>query len=220
MPPACDEYCEASLQCGPLAERGLVQQPANAWSSLAFVAVGLWALGRRPEPTRWLFVAASCLLGGASFLFHATLTRDAQWLDMVGTYTLVISVAARGAVVAFGRSESIVTVLALALAALLAIFKWSIASWLALPALCLLATVPAAALARAKRVGRLRAMLPAGLAVSALAFRQLDVSRALCWPNSLFQAHAVWHLLNAAAALSAFQLFEPQPPAAARRAIE
>jgi hypothetical protein len=86
------KYCERNL-AGP------VRQPANAWSNLCFVAVGLailWRLGRDPStaargdnemvgPTTAgvLFGVTAVALGFGSFLYHATLTGWSEALDPV-----------------------------------------------------------------------------------------------------------------------------------------
>jgi len=199
MTPAdCAEYCEAHTRCGPLATRPSVQQPLNAWSNAAFVFVGLLAIRTRPRRLAALFALSTGLLGVGSFLFHAAVTRETQWLDMVGTYAAVVSVAALG-LHKLGVRAGIALALALIVDVLIAIFKWRLAAAVALPLLVLAASTPMALAVRAGRGSARAALLPLGLLLIAVALREADVRRVLCWPDSpLFQGHAVWHVLCAA----------------------
>jgi hypothetical protein len=199
MTPAdCAEYCEAHLRCGPLASRPSVQQPLNSWSNAAFVFVGLLALRARPRAPAVLFAASAVLLGIGSFSFHAAITRETQWLDMVGTYAAIVAVAALG-LQRLGARAGAVVALALVVDVLIAWFKWQIEARVALPLLVLAAAVPMALAVRAGRGSAKAALLPLGLLLIAVALREADVRRVLCWPDSvLFQGHALWHVLCAA----------------------
>lgn len=211
-PGDCAEYCEASTRCGPLAERAAVQQPLNAWSNLAFLFVGALALRRPVSALAALFAVSCALLAAGSFLFHATITREMQWLDMVGTYAAIVAVIARGAVAAFGVRPAAAIAAALAADLLFAIFKWSIPSTVALPLLLGVLAVPIARVTREGRRSLRAALLPVLLMAVALLFRQLDVAGIWCLPESRFyQGHALWHLLTAASLGAAFFFFEHAP---------
>jgi hypothetical protein len=206
-PGDCAEYCEASTRCVALAERAVVQQPVNTWSNLAYLFVGALAWRRRPAPTRALFVASCAALAAGSFLFHATVTREMQWLDMVGTYAVLVAVLARGTSRAFACADARVALAALAAMALIAVFKWSIDAWVALPLLLVACAVPTVAWVRAGHVSARRALAPLGLFAAAFAFRQLDVTRVVCAPEGWLQGHALWHVGTAASLAAAFACF-------------
>ena len=199
MTPAdCAEYCEAHTRCGPLATRASVQQPLNSWSNAAFVFVGLLAIRTRPRALAALFAGSLVLLGIGSFLFHAAVTRETQWLDMVGTYAAVVSVAALG-LHKVGMRAGVALTLALVVDVLIAIFKWRIDAFVALPLLVLVAGMPMVLAVRAGRGSARAALLPLALLLVAVVLREADVRRVLCWPDSpWFQGHAVWHALCAA----------------------
>lgn len=217
-PADCAEYCEGYTRCGPLATRPVVQQPLNSWSNAAFALVGLLALRTRPRSLALLFAGSAIVLGVGSFWFHASVTREGQWLDMVGTYAAVVAVAALG-LERLGVRAGIAVALALALDVLLAAFKWRLSGHVVLPLLVIAAAAPIALAVRAGRGSARAALVPLGLLVAATALREADVRRVLCWPDSaLFQGHAVWHLLCAASLGAAWRFLATLPPARRRAA--
>ena len=89
-------YCESK-------QAGWIAQPANTWSGLAFIAVGLavaWHAGwarttERPIPDNpiasshlypGLLALSICLLGPGAMLFHASLTDWGGILDIASMY--------------------------------------------------------------------------------------------------------------------------------------
>jgi hypothetical protein len=76
--PGTVHFCEARLSAW-------VREPANAWSSLAYLAVGLWMLRRR-QPG--IVIAAQVFIGAGSFLFHASGTFVGEMCDQGGMYLL------------------------------------------------------------------------------------------------------------------------------------
>ena len=213
MTPAdCEEYCEAHTRCGPLATRPSVQQPLNSWSNAAFVFVGLLAIRTRPRALALLFAGSAGLLGVGSFVFHAAVTRETQWLDMVGTYAAVVSVAALG-LHQLGVRANVAVALALVVDGLFALFKWRIDAWVALPLLVIATAIPMILAVRAGRGSARAALLPLALLVIAVALREADVRRVLCWPDSLFfQGHALWHVLCAASLGASWHFLARLPP--------
>lgn len=195
----CDEYCEASTRCGPIAERPSIQQPLNAWSNLAYLFVGALAIARSRSVGALLFGGSCAVLFLGSFLFHAALVRPFQWLDVMGMYLVMNALVARGVHDVLGvRWSRLVPGFALASAALGA-YKWQLPTNLVL---ALQAAAVGATLFTEVREGRLgarAALLPFVLFGVAWCVRELDVRHVLCWPeNVLYQGHALWHLLAAA----------------------
>jgi len=195
---------------------------ANTWSNLAYVVVGLYAcaLGWRdrrgpasPEsgyvariPALSLFFGLSCCyLGVGSGLYHASLTRWGQQLDVASMYApLLAALVLQGGRMGRGRWPTRViwpwlVLVALVANVLLYRFKWSMSSTAVLTTLILLqgaGGVRDLIFARRQRafrwlVGALAALL------AAIACRQLDVAGRFSGPDAWVQGHACWHLLTA-----------------------
>ncbi len=195
---------------------------ANTWSNLFYVVVGLYAIGlgcqdrkERPQassgylratpPMSFLFGAACCYLGLGSGLFHASLTRWGQQLDVAAMYSPLVVCIATSLGRWFPRMSRrqiptwpVLGVLVIIACAFLYIYKWSMRSGVVLPGLILAVTVLALA-DRFKRGSRfcLWWIIPALLGlVAARICWLLDVAGRFSGPDSLFQGHSFWHLLT------------------------
>ncbi len=213
-----DCFCEAIRD-------SLVRQPANTWSSLAFVAMALWVAHRirisdraraaLPRAAAWLFVAALAFVGLGSAFYHARLTFFGQVLDVSGMYLLATFILLHrlGPRLGLPPTGSVV-VFAIANAALMV-------AQVTTPSLrrVVFGVLLGAALGvewQASRRGR--AWLFRGTALMVLAFLIwiLDRERVICAPESLLQGHALWHVLGAVAAACLFRRYEEEPPGPAR----
>ena len=218
---AGDCYCEAFTN-------GLVEQPANTFSNLGFVAVGLWVLtfvGRRapganpiaddPRITRlygWIAVG----LGVGSMLFHGTMTEWGGWADLVSMYTFITFFLLYE--VRTKRSASAEWLLRWWTTAniVLALFQWfannGIGKWVF--GALIIATLVAnrlviGAVGGARLVVRDQRFFWIGLGTYVAGNIIWTLSRTgavLCNPESLVQGHAVWHLTSAGA-IAAFFLY-------------
>lgn len=208
-PGDCTEYCEGSHRCGTPDSRPAVQQPLNAWSNLAYVFVGALALARPLTLGAGLFAASSLLLGVGSFLFHASITREMQWLDMVGTYGVLVALLACGVHRVWGLSWSLLLPASLGLDLLIARYKWHLDATVVMPLLLFAIAVP---MTRAVRTGTGRtiaALVPLAIFLAAFSVRELDVRHIGCDPASvLYQGHTLWHLLTAASLGASYRFFE------------
>lgn len=201
---------------------------ANSWSNLAYVLVGLYALGLAADDWRkrqvrstgyvagtpamsLLFGLACCYLGFGSGLYHASLTRWGQQLDVAAMYAPLLAGAALylgrwGREARAGRS-GVSTFLSwpwlsgvvLIACYLLYRYKWSMSSQTVLTTLILLVGLLGLAdvfLARQRM--RFRWLGWSALALGmAVACRQLDVAGKFSGPDAWLQGHALWHLLTA-----------------------
>ena len=212
-----------------------IRTRANTFSNLAYMTVGLYACGlalsdrRRarlasPDASAGNVVVAtpalsalfglSCLwLGFSSGLFHASLTRAGQRLDVAAMYPPLLSLlaiaAARALPARVGRrgGASVPTWALLAAVIVLAEialwrWKWSMSATTVLSTL--IAAIALVTVAEhLLRPGRFRsAWLGWGacLLAAGIACRQSDVARSFpVGPESWLQGHALWHVLTAAA---------------------
>jgi hypothetical protein len=227
MPGHC--FCE---QVAP----GLVRQPANALSSLAFVAVGSWVfwrsnrdreIGRSAGPFAHrpihsiLFGIACILIGIGSAFYHASLTFAGQFVDVFGMYLIATFVL----LYALGRGRTIPAGTAArayaALNAVLALFLYFIPGTRRyLFGLLIVAAIWMEISARRRSDSviegrwftRAASLLGVGFVIWIL-----DITGAVCRPESLLQGHAVWHVLGACSAACIYLYYrsEVSAPAAA-----
>jgi hypothetical protein len=200
---------------------------SDTWSNLAYVLVGFYALAlgwhdiRRQAPAdagyvirtpamSILFGLACCYLGFGSGLFHASLTRLGQQLDVAAMYSpLVVFIAINvgrwiprlntGGGRAGVPTWPILAGLILAASFLLYEYKWSMRSGVVLPTLILIVAV-FVVLDRFQRRRRLSVPLMLLSLVALVAARicwVLDVAGKFSGPDTWLQGHAVWHLLTA-----------------------
>ena len=207
LPDHC--FCEA-IAAGPVA------QPANSWSSLAFVLAGLliahWpGLAGAGSPNRMtrdpvyrqLFGYALVATGLGSFFYHASLTFAGQVADMTGMY-FVITFALLYCMTALS-SAAAVTTFVLGNAALMAFqvnfpdLRRYVFAVLVISVLWL----------EHRRRSANRKWLWRGAAALTLGFVfwVLDITRVICEPTSIVQGHAAWHSLGALAGWFLFRYY-------------
>jgi hypothetical protein len=189
---------------------GLMLQPANSWSSFAYVFVGfllmLDARTRRgvtafPPEGAAMFGIAAITVGVGSVLLHATLTLWGQFADVLGMYLVsgfsLVYAIAKIARLDRAKSALLYAAVCAALVSVLLIAP-EVRRWLFF-AVLLSALILEIAFARPLRPGVILRYLLLGVAIKALGFGVwvLDQKRLLCAPDSLIQGHAFWHLCGA-----------------------
>jgi dihydroceramidase len=203
-----------------------VAQPANAWSSLAFVLAGLWiaqgANGIRNksnrmvgEPAyRYIYGCALVTIGLGSYFYHASLSFAGQVCDMSGMYLLITFALFYG----LARRTRIRAVVAVAAYLLcnLALMSFQVA-FPDLRRYVFAALVLGVVGMEAGHRGALgnviaspwlwRATTAMGLAFVAWV---LDITKAVCGPESLLQGHALWHVLCASAGWYLYRYYESE----------
>jgi hypothetical protein len=228
------DFCERS--------EGLIPQPVNTLSNFGFIAAGLavavqtgrpgglgvGTLARMPV----VAVAYACvvvLLGPGSMAMHATEAAAGGWFDMTSMYLIAAFVLAYAAMRRFGRGlQFLVAVYVVALAGceLVVAFDTTLPLIMSTGNLVFGTCLVAGALFEgqiARRGAALeRRWLWAVLGTLTAAVGVWITAKSgstLCFPHSLYQGHAVWHLLCALAAWLLFQFYvseHPVPPATRR----
>lgn len=217
-------FCEA-IRDGP------VRQPANAWSSLAFVAAAILIVMRARADRRdrsgvpvnamttgtaWpaVYVVALVVTGLGSAFFHASLTLVGQFLDVLGMYLIATFILLYnvGRLRPISQVVTVVSYLSLniVLAGLL----------LEVPTLrrYLFAVVLTAAVAleltiRARRTPVIERRFFVGaliVIVVAFAIWVLDITKVACDPGSVLQGHALWHVLGAVASWLLYRYYRSE----------
>lgn len=199
-------FCEADQ----IAEA--VRQPANAWSSFAYVVVGSWilvgaAVVTAGGPYQPLIVAAvgvsAVIIGVGSAFYHASLTFTGQFFDILGMYLLtgLMLVYALQRLLGWSLARAVAVYVVFSVALSIVQVVWPDTRRY-LFALVLLAALGVELVYRDRTTSTLKThWFHLGLGLFALAFGVwiLDTTGALCAPTSLLQGHALWHLLGAVA---------------------
>jgi predicted membrane channel-forming protein YqfA (hemolysin III family) len=199
---------------------------SNTWSNLTYVVVGLYAIAIGWNDRRRLFPLgagylvqtpvmslafglACCYLGAGSGLFHASLTRFGQQLDVAAMYAPLLSLIATNVGRWIPRTMPdfcgqrlptwpMLIVLVVIACGLLFLYKWSMSSLNVLSTL--IATLGIfAALDRFRTSSKLAArwVVWSFLAlVTAVICRQLDIAGHFTGPDAWLQGHAFWHLFT------------------------
>lgn len=232
---------ESPVASDPVFLHSIFRTRANAWSNLAYVYVGVFALVaslidcRRcargnyllETPVVGAFFGLSCIfLGIGSGIFHASLTWWGQQLDVAAMYSTLVALIAlnlgrlRPHTRATGGLPTwpMWILIALLADALLYIYKWEIQSSVVLPALilCVFGFMLSDRLRHSTRVNS-NWLIGAFLSlVLAVACRRLDAVGPLAKPEVWLTGHALWHGYTAAALGCAYMYYRtevalPQP---------
>ncbi len=195
--PATVHFCEARLP-GPVAE------PANTWSSLGYILVGVWLFARRGAASRAPLATVAIAeigIGVGSIALHGTGTFAGEVLDLTGMFFLSACLFALGVGRLLRLSDRAIAGLwGLAVAVPLALLAVVHGSGIGSFAVLLAAGIVAELVLyrRDHTVGFRRFVQALGIFGVAFAFWILDMTRVACLPdNHVFTGHAVWHLLNA-----------------------
>lgn len=205
---------------------GTVLQPVNALSSLAFVISSILVLfcvgySRRnhvgeiapsfdpPTSFTLLYSLALALIGFGSAFYHASLTFLGQSLDIAGMYFFVTLVGLIAAKRSLGLKWRLVIwsyVVGNAVILSLVTLLPDLRRYLFALILLLVIVSISSAIGRNKELKKVSHFWAAlVLIIVGGLFWVLDVTRILCSPDSVFQGHAIWHVLGAAASYFLFR---------------
>lgn len=198
-------------------------QPANSISSLGYVFAGFLMIflaqsrswtSALPGPAAKVLGIAAVIVGIGSVLLHATLTLWGQFFDVLGMYLIsaffLISALAKWRNIPDQRA-AIYYALLCATLVLLLIAMPEVRRWL-FGVLLILAIILELAFARPLRLQVRTGYYVFGLIANIVAFTiwNLDQNNQLCAPDSLFQGHALWHLLGALGLWFAFLYYRSE----------
>lgn len=203
----------------------IIRTRANTWSNLSYILVGLYAIALschdhrqtvtstsgyvvRTPVMSLTFGVACCILGLASGLFHASLTRIGQQLDVAAMYTPLLTLCAVNlgrwtpATFNLGRrsfpSWIPLLILVAVCSMILLVFKWSMSSVVVLSSLIAFVglSIVADQFRTSSQLSLGWVLLSFALLIAAIACRELDVARQFSSPQSWLQGHAFWHVLT------------------------
>ena len=216
-------FCEA-------ARDGLIKQPANTMSNLAFVIAGLAAAfyldlhWSQIAHARLLaaFPALIALLGPGSIAMHATQSSLGGRFDVGSMYLVAAFAAAYGMTRILRRGLPTLAVLFVILVVAAEVLGASdqpaplvdTAGNLAFAVLLLIAVALEAAIQRkpSHPMSWWWALVAVGAMVVAFVIWSFSHSGGpLCDPGSLLQGHAVWHVLCAVSAYGLFRFYASEP---------
>lgn len=214
------QFCEMNRE-------QLIVQPANTWSNLGFIIVGWIfisvakndhkyferatvnnLLAKFPGFT-YLIGFSTLYMGIGSFLYHGTLTFPFQKMDQTGMYFLLVAFLSYNFFKIFPiikfRGKSYVSnkffiVSAVIVQAIFYFFLWKFPINILFPSLTLLFFITNFILIhKIKNTISVAGFLKAAFVTLLVAFSIwiLDITDKLCSPTSIFQGHALWHILCA-----------------------
>jgi hypothetical protein len=208
------EYCELNQFSK------FLRQPMNSYSNLAFLFFGISVIGlglsdyKNKKTGNPLYAFSSysilqgiyfCYLFLGSTYYHASLTWTAQRVDMNATYALTLGLLGYAVfrnLLSFSKQEKylqIVVIAALLILNYLFIYiHLLISSSILLPFLFLLVGIQIAFFLykNTKQFNTQFLILSIVSMIVAIVVRTLDVKKIGCDPLSIFQGHALWHLLT------------------------
>jgi hypothetical protein len=192
------QFCEANL-CAWIA------QPANTWSGLAYVLIGLWLIRKRSveqAPAIQLIGPSAIFVGITTFAYHASYTFVAQFFDLSSMYIfsgllLVLNLRRLGVITQKIQMPLFVGIILLSMV-ILGVYN---RTGQAIFALQIIAALLLEAYISNKQKNQFF-YRDFGLALLLFLIGYgiwiLDFKRILCDPNNhILQGHAVWHILTA-----------------------
>lgn len=203
------KWCESQL-CS------IVVEPANTWSNLAYISIGLWLWWRgraRADRLQVTFGRAEVIVGVFSFAFHMSWTGVLQVLDFAAMFvfvglTLTLNLVRLGWIPPERRAR-VHWLGVLALTALVVALRFTAFPIQLVTPVLILATVVTEIMIRLRRRARYGWFFASLVTlVGAGVLSALDASRTLCDPDDhLLQGHAMWHVLSAISLAFAWRFY-------------
>jgi hypothetical protein len=167
-------------------------QPANTWSSLAFVIAGAAILLRARNIQSRILGAILIFLGIGSAYYHATLTFTWQFIDVLGMYLVATLLLFH----AIDRRAKISPANLGAMYVATNILLASILYWIPFVRRAVFGVIVVLFIVLERTHAR-KLMRAVGILALAFVIWVLDYYRIACDASSLIQGHAFWHVLGA-----------------------
>jgi len=203
-------YCEAL-------RAGWIKQPANTWSCLGFIAMGLWLAAQAKSWRAMVLALFISLIGPGSMALHASFTAFGGALDVSSMFLFIGFCAAHDAAcLSSFLEQNFAALLSAMCLAMVALAFWGSehgpALFAALITAFLIGEVLVAVKGLAPARDRRRLAMAAGFFFSGYGCWILSEKSTGPWcsPYSWAQGHAAWHLLCALAAGSIYWYLEPE----------
>jgi hypothetical protein len=207
--PATIHYCEDNL-CS------WITQPANAWSNMGFVLVGIALVlrARRQNAAHLKLIGPIAIaVGITSFAYHASFSFAGQVFDLGSMYCLsallIVMNAQRLGSLKAAQVPKVFAALVIGTTTLVVIFRVIGIPLFALQLATALELERRARAASSKKVDYRGFLFALGAFAAAFAFWILDFSRLWCDPRSHWiQGHAIWHVLDAFVFAGIYRFYE------------
>lgn len=201
---------ESSLGCFCEADQSeIIRQPVNSISSLAFVFVGLLILFSRAKSWMALLGWSSIVVGLGSAFYHMSLSFAGQFADVLGMHMIgaLLIVLAIRETPSWPKRATWLYVSLVACTAVILFFLPDTRRYLF--AIFLLAGILCEYALNWRTQGRDFRLLNLGIGTMAVGFLIwiLDQTGVACVPTSIFQGHALWHILGASSVWLLYQYY-------------
>jgi hypothetical protein len=218
-------FCEA-------VRPGFIRQPANTYSNLAFILIGLVIAGTGRPVSRWptqthnrlqshpgyprLYGWAVFAIGAGSLFYHASLTFVGQFFDWLGMYAFITFVIVYNASrFVRGRGGLFGIAYAVLLATLGSSFFFTSGLRTQIYTYLLFLSIGLEVFALLFKRPRVNLVLYLA-ALACLIFARIiwgwDIDGTFCNSHSLWQGHALWHILTALATAFLFRYYLSERP--------
>ena len=218
----------------------LIVQPSNTWSNIGYIIIALMFISIAKNDHRYserhsvnnllakfpgftyLIGFSTLYMGIGSFMYHATLTFFFQKIDQTGMYFLFVAFLSYTLFKLFpiikykGKtyvSNKFFIVCAIIVQACFFFFLWRLPINVIFPLLTLsFFATNFILITKVKNSTSVLGLLKASFITLLIAFSiwVLDITNKLCSPSSVFQGHALWHILNTFSILLAYLYYRSE----------
>ncbi len=226
MPDNC--FCEPVVH-------GLIRQPINTWTNLAFILAGTLTLlvaisdlatpsakrdGTNLMRSQWLYPGiysyAAALIGLGSMFYHGTMIFYGQVADILGMYLLSTFMALYNLSRAFKLKGSTFFGVYLGINIALGVIStlWPVSRrpiFIGILAVILLSELLARKLVSSRLSMKMLLAAFASLVIGCAAWL-LDINGLFCLPNSWMQLHSLWHIGMAGAIWFLYLYYRSERP--------